>query len=83
MFGVIEYTHAKYTLKTLPWQPNFEKNNENCTDFSYTQKYNNFGFIRLQLRYQCLKQQKSMLKTYQFKTQCKDDISHASETAKN
>ena len=51
------------------------KNSKNCTDFSYTQKYKNFGFIRLQLRYQCLKQQKSMLRTYQFKTRCKDDIS--------
>ena len=45
------------------------------------QKYMNLSFIKVTLL-MLKKQQKSIEKTYQFKTQCKGDISHAFETAK-
>jgi len=60
--------------RVLPWQLKFEKN---CTDCRHTEKYKNLRFITVTLI--MLKQCK---KTSQFKTQCKSDISHASETAK-
>ena len=50
---------------------------KNYTDCRHTEKYKNLRFITVTLI--MLKQCK---KTSQFKTQCKSDISHASETAK-
>jgi len=64
--------------RVLPWQLNFEKN---CTDCRHTEKYKNIRFITVTLK-MLKKQQKSMHKTSQLKTQCKGDISHAFETAK-
>ena len=54
---------------------------KNCTDCRHTEKYKNLIFITVTLL-MLKKQQKSMQKTSQFKTQCKGDISHAFETAK-
>ena len=54
---------------------------KNSTDCRHTEKYKNLRFITVTL-IMLKKQQKSMQKTCQFKTQCKGDISHAFETAK-
>ena len=65
----------------LPQQPNLEKISKNCTNFSCIQKHKNFRLIAVTLL--ILKNsKKSIKKTYQFKTQCKGDISHTFETAK-
>jgi len=64
----------------LPWQSDFEKSKTMHTDFSYIPKYKNLRFITVTLL--MLKNSKNQYKTYQFKTQCKGDINHASKTAK-